>query len=46
MKCVNFFQNFEIKINTGAKIRSSNYIYIFLKKMIKLTNNENDKFIT
>lgn len=46
MKCVNFFQNFEIKINTGAKIRSSNYIYIFLKKKIKLTNNENDKFIT
>lgn len=31
MKCVNFFQNFEIKINTGAKIRSSNYIF-FLKK--------------
>jgi hypothetical protein len=45
MKCVNFFQNFEIKINTGAKIRSSNYIF-FLKKKIKLTNNENDKFIT
>lgn len=42
---VDFFHNFEIKVNTSENVRSS-YYYILKKKRIKRTNNENDKSIT